>query len=632
MPNITSRLVFLSLLLALLSRSLSPVAAQATYGIGLYGPGDLKRAENDPFPYVNVEAPKGGSLVLSSGNFTTLNVFALKGIPAPLVSLVFESPTVKSNADDEPFSTYGHLVKSIELAEDRLSLVYRIREEARFSDGQPVRADDFVFSFEIMEHPEYSPRYRQYFVDVKSAEAIDEWTVRFHFRRANQELPLILGELPILPRHVYGAKGKDFGKDFDAVAIGSGAYVVDSHEFGKYITLKRNPQWWARNLPRARGMYNFDTITSKVYLEEVARKEAFKGGQYDLLYVTSSKDWALDFNGPFVKKNYILRREIPHSRPMGMQGFGFNLRRNVFSSLKTRFALAMVLDFEWMNANLFYEQYSRARCFFDNSPDMTDTAPPKGKMLDYLRDLREKHGPQAVPKMALAKGLKAPGHGQDAATNLKQAEILLESVGWELQDDGIRARNGQRLAFELLLYGKTWERIAEPYQARLRQLGADLTVTTLQPAEYEKRVRVFDYDMIVIGYGQSDSIGNEQLDYFGSAAADTEGSWNFTGLKNPAVDEVLSELVTAGSREQLVFHGNALDRLLMANCIVVPHWNVDVDRTLYWNKFGRPRIHCSKVYPTTAAMSFWWYDKQKAEALTQARAKGTSLPRDKQPF
>jgi microcin C transport system substrate-binding protein len=253
-------------------------------------------------------------------------------------------------------------------------------------------------------------------------------------------------------------------------------------------------------------------------------------------------------------------------------------------------------------------------------------------MKTYLSDLRERHGAIAVPKMALIRGLKAPGEGQSFDTNLKQAEILLKSVGWELQDDGIRARNGKRLSFELLLYAKTWERIAEPYQDRLRKLGVEMKVTALQPAEYEKRVRSFDYDMIVVGYGQSDSVGNEQLDYFGSKSADVEGSYNFMGLKNPAVDEVLSKLVTATSREELAFQGQALDRLLMASCIVVPHWNVAVDRTLYWNKFGRPKVHCSKIYPTSAAMMLWWHDEEKAKALAEARAKGVALPPDTQPF
>lgn len=603
-----------------------PATGAPVYGLGLYGPEDLKLAENESFPYVNPKAPKGGALVMQSQNFTTLNQFALKGMPAPLLSLVFESPTIKSEAVNEPFSTYGHLVESIDLAADRLSLTYTIRPEAAFSDGHSVRADDFVFSFNIMSDPEYNPRMKQYFADVDRAEKLDDLRVRFYFKRANQELPLILGELPILPRHIYGAQGTRFGKDFDRVAVGSGPYVVDDYEFGKFVRVRRNPDWWAKELPRSQGMYNFETITAKVYLDDTARKEAFKGGQYDILYVTSSKDWALDFNGSFVKKNYIVRREIPHQRPMGMQGFGFNLRRRIFSSLKTRFALAMVMDFDWMNRNLFYDQYQRANCFFGNSPDMTNLNPPGPKMVTYLQQLRDTYGPKAVPKMALSKGLKAPGEGMSPDMAAKQAEILLESVGWELQPDGIRARDGQRLSFELLLYAKTWERIGEPYQQRLRRLGAEMKITTLQPAEYQKRIRTFDYDMIVMGYGQSDSIGNEQLDYFGSQAADTPGSWNFTGLKNPAVDAVLSKLVTAKSREELVFQGQALDRLLMANCIVVPHWNVNVDRTLYWNKFGMPKTHCSKVYPTTAAMYFWWIDPEKVTALNKARAAGVPLP------
>jgi len=608
---------------ALLPAARLPAAPE--YGISLYGPAGLKLQENDPWPYVNPDAPKGGHLNLQSGNFTTLNPYSLKGLSAPLLGLIFESPTVHSYAENEPFSEYGHLVESIDVAADRLSLVYRIRPQARFADGEPVRADDFVFSFEIMRHPEYSPLYRQYYADIKSVTALDELTVRIEFARQNQELPLIAGQMPILPRHVYGAEGTDFGKDFDTIAVGSGPYVIDSFEFGKYVTLRRNPEWWARHLPRSRGCYNFDTITAKVYLDDVSRKEAFKGGEFDVMLVSVSKDWALDFKGPFVQKNYILRREIPHDRPVGMQGFAFNLRRPVFQSHKTRFALAMIFDFPWTNRNLFYDQYTRTRCFFENSPDMTDTDPPGDEMRAYLQGLREKHGMTAVPRMALDKPLHAPGQGQSPELNMRQAELLLDSIGWKRGPDGIRARDGQRLAFELLLLDRHWERIAEPYQKRLRELGAEMKVTVMQPAEYEKRLRVFDFDMITMVYNHSRSIGNEQFYYFGSEAADTAGSMNVNGLRNSAVDEVLAKLVAAGTRDQLVFFAQALDRILTSSTIVVPHWHITVDRTLVWNRFGKPIVHCGQLPAELVVRDYWWFDQKQARKLDAAMAAGAPL-------
>jgi len=604
------------------------LAAEPGYGIGLYGSQDLKLGPNDPFPYVNPEAPKGGALVMGAllQSFTKLNPYSLKGVAAPLLELIFETPTVKSDADNEPASAYGHLVESIDLAPDRLSMIYKIRPEAAFSDGKPVTADDFVFSFELMKDPEFHPVLKQYFADIKSVTRVDERTVRYEFARVNQELPLITGEMPILPKHIYGAPGKVFGKDFDTVAVGSGPYVLDRYEFGKFITVKRNPKWWARDLPRSRGCHNFDTITTKVYLDGVTIKEGFKGGEFDAYMPNSSKDWANDFRGPFVQKNYILRREIPHSRPVNMQGFVFNLRRPLFQSQKTRFALAMVFDFPWSNANLFFNQYTRTRCFFENSPDLTDLKPPEGKLKDYLLDLRQRYGVLAVPKPALEQPLSAPGDGQAADENLRQAEMLLESAGWKKGPDGIRERGGQRLAFELLLSDQQWERIAEPYQQRLRQIGAEMRVKAMQPAEYEQRERAFNYDMVLGLYGHSRSPGNELLGYFGSQAADTQGSQNLMGLKNRAVDEILSRLVQARSRADLAFQAQALDKILTGSALIVPHWYIACDRSLVWNKFDRPKRYCPQRYFEYVVRDFWWAAPDKEKRLKEAMAKNEPLP------
>lgn len=602
------------------------VHGEPSYAVGLYGREDVKLGPDDPWPYVNPDAPKGGALAMRSHNFTTLNPFSLRGISAPLLDLVFETPTTHSYADNEPFTEYGHLVETIDIADDRMSLVYTIREGARFSDGVPVTADDFVFSFRLMSHPEYSPMYRQYFRDINDAVKIDERTVRFEFARQNQELPLITGQMPILPEHIYGADGKDFASDFDDMAVGSGPYVVDAYEFGQFITVRRNPEWWASELPRSQGCHNFDTITAKVYLDDVAMKEAFKGGEFDVLYVNMARDWALDFKGPFVENNYIVRREISHARPVSMQGFAFNMRRPQFQSLKARYAIALVFDFPWMNRNLFYEQYTRTRCFFENSLDMTNVDPPSGELLAYLEDLREQFGAH-VPKMALSMPLQAPGHGQSFERNMRQAEILLDSVGWTRGADGIRVRDsGERLTFELLLHDQHWERIAEPYQKWLRELGVDMRIRVVQPAEYQNRVRNFEFDMITAIYNHSRSIGNEQLSYFSSESADIEGSRNVNGLKNPAVDKILADLVAAETRDQLAFYGQALDRILTTSAIVVPHWYIDYDRLLTWNKFQKPRVHCSQILPERVVRDYWWADAEAHAALREAMRSRTPVP------
>jgi len=601
--------------------------AEPAYALGLYGPADVKRGPAEPFPYVNPAAPKGGRLNLrAQAPFTKLNPFSLKGVPAPLLDLVFESAGISSGADDEPFTVYGHLAESFDLAPDRRSLTLRIHPAARFGDGQPVTAADFVFSFEIMRDPEYNPMARQYYADVLRAVAVDARTVRYDFARANQELPLITAQMPILPRHVYGAPGKQFGRDFDQVAVGSGPYVVEQVEFGKFITVRRNPEWWARDLPRSQGRFNFDTITAKVYLDPVPLKEGFKGGEFDVLLVNIAKEWALDYQGPFVQRHYILRREIPHRRPASMQGYVFNQRRPLFQSLKLRHALALAFDFPWSNANLFFNQYTRTRCFFENSPDLTDTAPPSGAVLARLRELRAKHGPLAVPKAALEQPLQAPGADLPPAEALRLAGVLLDSGGWVRGPDGIRVRGGQRLAFELLIDDPTWQRVSEPYQQRLRELGAELAITLLQPPEYEKRLRSYDFDLVVAVFGHSRSPGNELLGYFGSAAAAAPGGANLAGLRNPAVDEVLDGLVRATSRAELAFHCRLLDRLLVAETLLVPHWHLNRDRVLAWNKFGRPARHCSQEFFESVVRDTWWADPERERRRRAAMARGEALP------
>lgn len=602
------------------AQAAAEAADDNSYAISIYGSDGIKHEENEPFPYVNPEAPKGGHITVHMNNFNTLNPYTLKGMPPQLLDLVFETPTMHSYADDEPFTEYGHLVESIELADDRMSLVYEIRESARFSDGEPVTADDFVFSFELTRDPQYDPRYKQYFAGIEEVEKLDDLTVRFHFSRQNQEIPLLAGQMPILPEHVYGAEGKEFADDFDRQALGSGPYVVDDYEFGKFIQLKRNPDWWGKDLAKARGMYNFETITAKVYRTGVSRKEAFKGGDFDVLQVNTAKDWALDFRGSYVQKNYIIREQIPHDRPSGMQGFAFNLRKPVFESHLVRYAIAMVMNFDWMNKNLFYNQYKRLRCFFENSVDMTDVEPPGGKMREYLRGLADKHGGEYIPKMAFTEPLQAPGTGKNRQLRKKQAELLLKSAGWRMGPDGIRYKNGRPLAFTLLLHDQTWERIAEPYKRWLAEIGVKMKIDSVQPAQYQKRLRMFDYDMIVNVYPHSRSIGNELTYYFSSDSAEVEGSRNMNGVQNPAIDEILTEVVAAETREELVFYGQALDRVLSSLTLAVPHWHLTSDRLLSWNKFGRPDNHCTQLLPEMVAIRHWWYDDERAEELKEKMA------------
>lgn len=603
-----------------------PATAEPHHGLSLYGPQDLKYKPGQPYEYANPNAPKGGNLALADfGAFTKLNPLSLKGVTAPGIGqLVFQTPMDSSADDDEPFSQYGNLAEKAEVSEDHLSLTYYLHKEARFSDGHPLTADDFVFSFNLIQDPQYHPVFKEYFKDIKSIEKIDAHTVRYHFAIHNQELPLITGQMLILPKHIYGAKGKSFGSDFDDTAVGSGPYTIEKYEYGKHITYKRNPDWWGKDLTVNKGRFNFDRITYKIYLDPVAQREAFKGGEFDMQLVNSSRDWALDYKGDFVKKGYYLRQKFPHTRIAGMQGFAMNTRSEIFKSRKVRAALAMVFDFEWSNKNLFYGQYTRNDCFFDNNPEMKPQGLPAGKVKALLESLRQKHK-KFVPKTVFTKPVGSPGQGLPAERNLKVANTLLDSAGWKIGSDGIRSKGKHRMKFELLLAGPGFQRIAEPYKNNLKKIGAHMDIKVVQIAEYEERLRNFKFGMIVAGYPQSRSPGNEQRYMWSSAAADTPGSRNYMGIKNPALDELIEQIVSAKTRKELTVNVQALDRILTHQYYMVPHWHIAYDRAVYWNKFGRPKINASQSPVSNNLLEWWWRDKKKAEKLKAARAVGAKI-------
>jgi microcin C transport system substrate-binding protein len=603
-----------------------PVIATPQHGLSLYGPQDLKYKSGQNYDHANPNAPKGGNLVLSDfGAFTKLNPASLKGVTAPGIGqLVFQSAMDSSTDDNEAFSLYGNLVEKVELAEDRLSMTYTIYKQARFSDGHPLTADDFVFSFNLIKDPEYHPFFKEYFKDIKSVEKIDAHTVRYRFAIYNQELPLIAGQMTIFPKHIYGVKGKSFGADFDDIAIASGPYTVEKYEYGKYITFKRDPNWWGKDVAINRGRYNFDRVTYKIYLDPVAQREAFKGGEFDMQMVNSSRDWALDYKGDFVKKGYYLRGEFSHTRVAGMQGFVMNMRDKAFQSRKVRAAIAMAFDFEWSNKNLFYGQYTRNECYFDNNPEMKAQGAATGDVKALLLKLRGKYK-NYVPKTAITKPVGAPGQGQSAVRNTQVANALLDSAGWKIGADGIRTKGKQRLQFELLLAGPGFQRIAEPYKNNLKKIGVDLDLKVVQVAEYEERLRNFKFGMIVANYFQSRSPGNEQRSMWGSEAAETPGTRNYMGIKNPAIDALIDGITKAKTRKELVTHIQALDRILTHQFYMVPHWYISYDRAVYWNKFSRPKINPSQSPILNNLLQWWWLDEQKAQKLEDAMSKGTSL-------
>ena len=607
--------------------SFNPALANPSHGLSLYGSEHLKYKHGQSYDYSNPNAPKGGHLVLADfGAFTKLNPSSLKGVPAPgIANLVFQTPMDSSADDNEPFSQYGSVVEKVELADDRMTMIYHINKAAKFSDGHPVTADDFVFSFDLLKDSEYHPISKQYFKDIKSVIKISSHKVKYIFSIYNQELPLITGQMTIFPKHIYGAEGKSFGSDFDEIAIGSGPYKIKSFEFGKHITFIKNKNWWGENLGINKGRYNFDEITWKIYLDPVAMREGFKGGDFDAHMVNSSRDWALDFKGDFVKRNYYIRGTFPHTRVAGMQGFVLNQRNEIFRSRKVRAAVAMVFDFEWSNKNLFYGQYTRNECYFDNNPEMKAKGLPSDEVKSILEKIRKKHGPSFVPKTTLTKPVGAPGQGHSLENNIKMANALLDLAGWEMGANGIRSKNGKEMIVKMILSSPLFQRIVEPYKNNLKKIGINLEIKVVQIAKYEETLRNFNFDMIVANYPQSRSPGNEQRSMWSSESESTPGSRNYMGIKNPAIDELINIIVEAKSRKKLVNAIKAMDRILTHQFYIVPNWYIPYDRVVYWNKFSRPKINPSQSIIINNILEWWWLDESKATALKKARASGSSL-------
>jgi microcin C transport system substrate-binding protein len=578
----------------------------ATHGVSLFG--DLKYgADFEHFDYVNPDAPKDGTMRRSAiGTFDTLNPFVIKGIPASGVGEVFDTLAVRS--EDEPSSIYGLVAENIELAPDKLSVLYTLRKEARFHDGTPMTPDDVVWTFEILR-AKGQPHYRSYYGDVTKVEKEGERGIRFYFKSAeNRELPQILGEMPVLSKAYWA--GRDFEKTTLDPPLGSGPYKIESLDPGRSITYRRVADYWAADLPVNKGRYNVDVIRYDYYRDTTIALEAFKAGQYDVRSEISSKNWATGYDSPALRAGLIKKEEIPNELPSGMQGFGYNLRRPLFQDPRIREALAYAFDFEWSNKELFYGAYTRTRSYFDNS-ELAATGVPQGEELKILEKFRGR-----IPDAVFTTEYDPPKY--DGSGNirdgLRAALKLLKEAGWTFKDEKlVNDETGQPFEFEILLVQPEFERIVLPFKKNLERMGINARVRTIDPAQYQKRMETFDYDMTVVGFGESLSPGNEQREFWGSQAADEQGSGNLLGIKNTIIDELIEELIRAPDRPSLVAHTRALDRVLQYGYYVIPNYHLSAFRVAYWDKFRRPAI--SPKY--AVGLDTWWIDpgaEQSVEA------------------
>ncbi|MAF49694.1 MAG: extracellular solute-binding protein [Rhodospirillales bacterium] len=581
------------------AQTVQPAHGIAMHGKPKYGP-DFKH-----FDYVDPLAPKGGEIRLSAlRTFNTFNPYTLRGDAAAGLGRIFESLTAR--AEDEAFSQYGLLAESITMPEDRSWVAFTLRPEARWHDGKPVTVEDVIWSLTTLR-TKGVPFFRFYYRDVVKAEKTGPRSVKFTFKdTTNRELPLILGELPVLPKHFWA--NRDFEKTILEAPLGSGPYRIKSFEPGRSITYARIKDYWGANLPVNKGQNNADIIRFDYYRDATVALEAFKSGDYDYRLENTSKVWATGYNSPPFRQGLYKTEEIRHQIPTGMQGFVFNTRKEIFKDPLVRQALAYGFDFEWTNKNLFYGQYTRTASYFSNS-ELASSGLPSAEELKILNKYKGR-----IPDAVFTKTYRPPatdGSGR-LRKNLRQGRKLLKKAGWIIKDGKlVNAKTGKPFAFEILLITPAFERVVLPFKRNLKRLGIEVSVRTVDTAQYRKRTDDYDFDMVVSSFGQSLSPGNEQRDFWGSNAAQRPGSRNWVGIRNPVIDEMIEAVISAPDRQSLITRTRALDRVLLWGHYVIPNWHIRIFRVAYWNKFGRPKI--TPKYGL--GFNGWWIDQAKTRAL-----------------
>lgn len=577
------------------------------------------------FPYVDADAPKGGELTLAAlGTFDGFNPFILRGTAdshgvSPWVTMpggsgagssvghVWES--LLTSSADEAATAYGHLAATIESPADRMWVAFELRPEARFSDGTPVTAEDVAWTYRTLLE-KGRPSFRIQYADVRDVVVEGPRRVVFHFKNAeNRDLPLIVGGLPVLPKHFF--EGRDFAKPLTDPPIGSGPYRIGHFELGRSITYVRDPDWWAANSPTGRGTNNFDRVTYQYYRDSTVAMEAFKAGQIDLRSENISKNWATAYDFPAVRAGQVLKVDFQHHLPTGIQGYAMNTRRTVFADPEVRQAIAGVFDFEWSNKNLFYGAYTRTKSYFSNSELASDGLPSEDE-LKLLEPFRASLPPAVFNQPFAPTATDGSGNNRE---QLRQALDLLRHAGWQVRDRKLVDNNGKQFSFTILLDEPSLERVALPYVQNLEKLGIEARVRTVDSAQYQHLTDDFDFDMVMAIYPQGDVPGNELRDFWSCAAAKAQGSMNVSGICDPAVDALIEKVITAQDRPTLTAAARALDRVLLWRWYLVPNWEDRVFHIAYWDRFGRPDK------PVREGVNFdsWWVDPAKAAAVEAAR-------------
>lgn len=599
--------------------ALTPAFAQDSgpqwrHGLSLFGdvkyPADFKH-----FDYVNPDAPKGGTVRLGAfGTFDSFNDFIPRGNAAAGVNLIYD--TLMTSSFDEPATEYGLIAETVRHPADFASVTFRLRPEAKWHDGRPVTVEDVIFSFETLKR--INPMMSRYYQNVTKAEATGEREVTFTFAVAgNRELPQIMGQLQVLPKHFWeGADAQGRKRNVEEGSLekplGSGPYRVKDFAPGRWVSYERVPDYWGAELPVRVGTYNFDEMRFDYFRDMTVLVEAFKGDQFDYREENSAKNWATAYQFPAVAEKRVVLETFKDSQSGRMQGFALNIRRDKFKDPRVRRAFNLAFDFEEINKTIMFGQYVRIDSYFFGT-ELASKGLPEGREKELLESLKDK-----VPPEVFTSEYKNPTGGSPEAVrkNLREAVDLLKQAGWTVSRDGgkaaLRNDKGEKLSVEFIYQDPSSERILSFYRPALERLGVEVTMRLLDDSQYVNRIRSFDFDMVTVGWGQSLSPGNEQRDQWGSQAADAPGSQNFVGIKDPGIDALIDRIIFAKDRDELTAAVKALDRVLLAHRYVVPQFTSIEDRTARWDRFSRPENLPPRgaLFPT-----LWWWDAEKAKAV-----------------